>query len=480
MKATTMKNPIDWKPARAAALAAVLGALALAILPSQGGGGVTGTGKTASGSVADFGSVFVNGIEFFTDGAEILVDGTPQPEARLRVGMVVRVDGYTFTPEAATGQAQRLRYESALRGAADTAPSARAEGALVSVSGIAALITEDTILDGILGAGAIAAGDRLEVSGVRDGGTDMLRATYVLRRDVAPGTVLTGRVTRLTAESFMVGAATVLRDDTRLLDAPLGLAEGMRVRVAASDPGGGLALRPDSIRVLRGDLGLPAGTEASSEGIVSGLTSTSFMLDGLTVLYGGWTRWRDGVASDLRDGARLEAEGLVAVDGALLAEKIAFRGRQIASIDAMVAARTTDGFVLLAPDGVQVIVEAGTRLRDRSSTRLAALRLGDVRIGDRMSVAGQEIREGVVLAQDATRLDRSGTVSMSARARAASPGALSMLSLRVAGGATTYRDADGSPLDAAGFFAKAAGRRVLAIGAASGADVAAASLQISP
>lgn len=475
----TMKKPIDGKPARAA-LAAVLGALALAILPTQGGGGVTGTGKTASGTVADFGSVFVNGIEFFTDGAEILVDGTRQPEASLRVGMVVRVDGYTFTAGATTGQAQRLRYESALRGAADTAPSAVGEGAIVSVAGIATLITEDTILDGILGPGAIAASDRLEVSGVRDGATDMLRATYVSRRDVAPGTVLTGRVTGLTGESFMIGAATVIRDDTKLLDAPSGLAEGLRVRVAAHEAAGGLALQPDSIRVLRGDLGLPAGSEASSEGIVSGLTPSSFVLDGLTVHYGSGTRWRDGAASDLRNGARVEAEGLVGADGSLAAEKVDFRGREAASIDAVVAARTTDGFVLLSADGVQVVVDAATRLRDRSTVRLATLRLGDVRIGDRMSVAGLEIREGVVLARDATRLDLVGTVSMTARARAASPGALSMLSLRIGGGATTYRDVDGSPLDAAGFFAKAAGRRVIVTGAASGADVAAGSLQISP
>lgn len=468
----------DWKPARAL-LAVVLGALALAILPTQGGGGVTGTGKTASGSVADFGSVIVNGIEFFTGGAEILVDGAPRPETLLRVGMMVRIDGYTFTPEATSGEAQRLRYEAALRGAADTAPQAVPEGALLSVGGIPALITEDTILDGILGAGAIVAGDRVEVSGVRDGGTDVLRATYLSRRDVAPGTVLTGPVTQLTAESFVVGTATVLRDDTKLLDAPLGLAEGMRVRVAGPDAAGGLPLRPDSIRVLRGDLGVAAGTEASSEGIVSGLTPASFVLDGLTVLYGSGTRWREGAASDLRDGARIEAEGVVAADGALRAEKIAFRGRQAASIDATVAAHTTDGFVLLSPDGVQVIVDGATRLRDRSSARLAALRLDDVRIGDRMSVAGDEIREGAVLAKDATRLDRSGMVAMTARARAASPGALSVLSLRVAGGATTYRDVDGSPLDAAGFFAKAAGRRVIVTGIASGPDVEASSLQIS-
>ena len=45
------------------ALAAALVA-SLVVSPTQGGGGVTGTGFVAFGEVTDFGSVFVNGIEF--------------------------------------------------------------------------------------------------------------------------------------------------------------------------------------------------------------------------------------------------------------------------------------------------------------------------------------------------------------------------------------------------------------------------------
>ncbi|HRE15372.1 MAG TPA: DUF5666 domain-containing protein, partial [Usitatibacteraceae bacterium] len=79
--------------------------LAAFLLPAIGGGGVTGTGYVAWGRVADFGSVFVNGIEFFTTAADIRIDGAGgQAESRLRVGMAVRVDG-TLDADGRTGQA---------------------------------------------------------------------------------------------------------------------------------------------------------------------------------------------------------------------------------------------------------------------------------------------------------------------------------------------------------------------------------------
>ena len=39
------------------------------------GGGIGGTGLSSSGTIDGFGSIFVNGIEFETESAEIVVDG---------------------------------------------------------------------------------------------------------------------------------------------------------------------------------------------------------------------------------------------------------------------------------------------------------------------------------------------------------------------------------------------------------------------
>jgi hypothetical protein len=45
------------------------------------------------GTITEFGSVWVNGVEFKSSSATIKIDDTVHPESDLRVGMVARVDG---------------------------------------------------------------------------------------------------------------------------------------------------------------------------------------------------------------------------------------------------------------------------------------------------------------------------------------------------------------------------------------------------
>ncbi len=56
----------------------------------SGGGTATPVGSSSTvGVLTGFGSVFVNGVEFETSGADISVDGTSASENELEVGMVV-------------------------------------------------------------------------------------------------------------------------------------------------------------------------------------------------------------------------------------------------------------------------------------------------------------------------------------------------------------------------------------------------------
>src|SRR5256885_5141775 len=80
------------------AFQAILVGIAL-LLASCGGGqltaGIEGSGApvTTVGSITGFGSIFVNGVEYATAGAQIGIDGQPGTEAQLSVGDVVTVVG---------------------------------------------------------------------------------------------------------------------------------------------------------------------------------------------------------------------------------------------------------------------------------------------------------------------------------------------------------------------------------------------------
>src|SRR5882672_7252852 len=88
----------------------------LLALASCGGGtsGPGGSGATSTfGTITAFGSVFVNGVEFSTSGATIVLDGNPAAESNLRVGMVVTVSG---SRSGSSGSATRVDVDDAVEG----------------------------------------------------------------------------------------------------------------------------------------------------------------------------------------------------------------------------------------------------------------------------------------------------------------------------------------------------------------------------
>jgi len=132
---------------------------------SGGGGGIGGSGITSSGEVTGFGSIFVNGIEFDTDSADILVNGEPASEDALGLGMVVTVEG-TVNDDGHTGNAQRVIFNSAVRGPVASTSSSDSEDQrlllvldMIVVADRRSTVVAGTELDGI------AVNDLIEVSG---------------------------------------------------------------------------------------------------------------------------------------------------------------------------------------------------------------------------------------------------------------------------------------------------------------------------
>jgi len=101
--------------------------LALFALACGGGGtelasttiGGTGTGGTttskASGPIDQFGSLYVGGIQFNTDGVEPLIEGTEASLTDLELGMWVEVEG-TVDASGNTGTATNIIYSAHIAG----------------------------------------------------------------------------------------------------------------------------------------------------------------------------------------------------------------------------------------------------------------------------------------------------------------------------------------------------------------------------
>jgi hypothetical protein len=112
-----------------------------------GGGGIGGSGIVAQGTITGFGSVFVNGVEYNTNGTNFTVGETGGTEADLAIGMVVRVNG-SINDDGVTGTAESIVYDAELEGPIVNAPVESDEGQTKSftVLGKNVVVTGSTVV----------------------------------------------------------------------------------------------------------------------------------------------------------------------------------------------------------------------------------------------------------------------------------------------------------------------------------------------
>lgn len=294
-------------------------------------GGMGGTGM-AYGTITEIGSIWVNGVEFDTTGAEVDIDGVSFTDnagtsggIELLPGMVVRVDG-TINADGVSGTATRVSYKNSLEGPV----SAKDTTALtLTVLGQTVVVDNTTRFDNILPAdlSGIIVGDVVEVSGfITSNGN--IYARYI-EKTVSANYELTGMVTAIGgANSFTIGGLTIstlgIGFDTGVLTAGSSFVE-----VEGSSFGGGGELIASAVSVISAGLDTTDIDEAEVEGLVTAITAPlagdvmEFTLGAQSVVTDANTNYSGGLATDIQVGVHLEVEGVIS-NGVLTAEEIEF------------------------------------------------------------------------------------------------------------------------------------------------------------
>lgn len=190
-----------------------LSVIAAGVLYACGGGGggvgtdsagIGGTGVSANGSITGFGSIFVNGIEFETDNANIMIDGVPVSENDLSQGMIVRVDGSNLSTGVGgnrSANASTVSFDGIIEGPVATEPALSADltEKSFSVLGVTVVVDErSTVFRRGVTFANIALNNRLTISGFFDA-NGALRATYV----ALDGTSFTPNVSEVEARGVV-------------------------------------------------------------------------------------------------------------------------------------------------------------------------------------------------------------------------------------------------------------------------------------
>lgn len=309
--------------------------LALLLISCSGGGassnsgGIGGSGMTSQGSVSGFGSIIVNGTEFDTTNARIIVEGVEigigdiVAEDNLDIGKVVTVYG----TDSNNPVADRVTYNSNVEGPVESInidPINPDKKDLV-VLGQTVFINVVTEFEGT-DFNAIAVNDVVEVSGFVDD-TGAIWATFLedTGDDFSPGTPfdveVEGIVQNLTATTFDINGLIV--DYTIVIDLPPGFGEGMPVEVEGTLDYFANPMIATSIE--EGDeLDVENENEIEITGFVTDtLPPDEFTVGNVVVRTDGATVFVDGTAGDIALGKKLEAEGTLS-NGVLYAWEIEF------------------------------------------------------------------------------------------------------------------------------------------------------------
>jgi hypothetical protein len=287
------------------------------------------------GSVASFGSIIVNDVEFDTTNAEVVVEGEVRGTGDAAVtsllsrGMVVRVEGRL--DGEGTGTAARVVFND------------NVEGPVESITALDALVTELVVMGQTLRVddrtvfqsaplGAISVGNVLEVSGLVDqAGT--IFATYVNRKSdsltASAPVELKGIVQNLNTitRRFTINSLTI--DYTTATVSGFSGADPLPGKLAEIK---GRLIDPDTLAatsvVFENELGRDDIDTAEIEGFVTQFTSISrFAVGTVVIATDGATVFNDVVAEDLGVGTRLKIRGslnsrIVLADEVALADKV--------------------------------------------------------------------------------------------------------------------------------------------------------------
>ncbi|MBR9872248.1 MAG: hypothetical protein GYB26_14025 [Gammaproteobacteria bacterium] len=365
---------------------------------SSGSVGASGNAEgTSVGAVTGFGSVYVNGTRFATDGSVSSDDGIER-EGQLEKGMVLKIKG--DWDERGQGQADAVFYDDTLRGPLIAATwDATASTGQLELLGQVVVLNNQTVFRGAtpVELAAAPANYRVRVSGWRlDDGS--FRASFVGARllgsdfDDVNEAELEGVIQNLDAQlqtftinGFTVDYTSAVADDDFSLDQ---LENGLAVEVEGQLNVDGDVLLAEEIDDEDDLFDDNDDVEISGDIYDYDSSARTLRINGVLVQIDGDTDFDDISAGSLQNGVFVKVEGDYR-NGVLLADEI--EGREgDAELDGQIEEIDLSN-ELLVVSGIRVQLTANTLIDDDDDDRRN--RVDDINaftVGDYVEVEGRQ------------------------------------------------------------------------------------------
>ncbi len=407
-------DSIDSILRRSALASAVAAVVTLSACGDSGSGSVSSGDSTMRGSITGFGSVFINGVEFETDGVSLVFDGRVVAETDLGVGDVCTIQG-SINPDATSGTAHSVSCRDELEGYVLDV-SALSSGR-INVMGQTVLITSETVFesDRLTDLSGLSVNDIVEVSGFSDG-LGLISATRIETKDMGAEIEVKGLVSSLNpaTQSFRLGELTV--NYSQASEVPANLVNGLYVeaktnQVLSGDLATGFVMIASKIEVEDdGDIEIEgeSGEDIKVQGMVSDITNTSFRFNGMLVEFASLEIDDDFDIKAMTEGMLITVEGYFNASGQFVVKEIEDEHESEFEVSGTVVSTTDTTISIVVGNQVMTFeVNNSTRMLDeQDSTQLHYFGLTNVSSGEYVEIKYYiDANTGAVVATELERDD---------------------------------------------------------------------------
>lgn len=372
--------------------------------------GIEGTG-VSDGGASGFGSVYVNGVEYDTDRASILMNGAAASEDELQVGMVLRVLG-EVAEDGVQGVAQQVEFDRSLYGPVE---SIAHDTRVLTLLGQTVHL-DDSTLYGRGSESALAVGQLCMVSAYPESNgswfASLLNCTdgYVAGQTVVEVEGIASQLDTGTGQ-LRIGDLQVRFDGATLDTSQGALVEGALVEVQGRQPQPGGVLEADKLRVK--PVSLPAGSPVLLEGVIGRYDGLGDFELSRQLIEATSAQREDSYDIAPASGVRMQLQGVVMDDGRIKVSRY-----QLQPVPDVLMTGRLDR---VDRERSRVTVFGGerqalqiTQYEDNSTQRRRRFRLRDLRAGDYVQMRGfRDARGQTVVARIERRSEEeptSGTV----------------------------------------------------------------------
>lgn len=361
---------------------------------------------TSTGVISNFGSVYVNGIRYATDNANITTDNEQNAsEDNLGIGMVVTVSG-RVTANGDVAEATDIEYKLNAKGPVE---AVSLSNSTFTVLGQEFFVDEMTNFDEITFE-TLTIDMIVEVSALENEAGEFV-ATHVSVSESSDEFVLRGEIQQLNTDTLQFNLNTTIVDYSDVeLASPL--ENGLTVRTVSSQALQDGIFIADEISIVEAGQGSDeedndSGQQIAIDGVISSIVDeNTFVVADQSISWNDNTEFQAGDAEDLAVGLRIKAFGPV-VDDILVARAIRLDKEGIIKLEGEIQAIDSEASSITVLN-TTFTLDNHSHFTDKSDAKVRRLTLGDLSIGDGVDIKAFATDTGLII-RSLVRTHLSGT-----------------------------------------------------------------------